>query len=103
INKLVTDTTGNEHLAAISSSITMDVSELEHYQKLKQAIMAYGADQTLIYLSIPPGAAAQIVDLLGEAGVNTPDIRLLFEKPFGFDLESAKDFISRTARYFTEE
>ena len=51
---------------------------------------------------MPPGAAAQIVDLLGEAGINTPDVRLLFEKPFGFDLESAKDFITRTGRYFDE-
>ncbi|MGH7218452.1 MAG: hypothetical protein ACREGE_03380 [Candidatus Microsaccharimonas sp.] len=103
INALVMDTTGSDRLSAISSSITMDVAVVEDYQKLKQAIMDHGADQTLIYLSVPPGAAAQIVDLLGEAGINTPDIRLLFEKPFGFDLESAKDFISRTARYFTEE
>jgi glucose-6-phosphate 1-dehydrogenase len=103
IGELVMNTTSNAQLSSISKSITMDVASLGDYQKLKQAIHAYDADQTLIYLAVPPGAAAQIVDLLGEAGINTPDVRLLFEKPFGFDLESAKDFITRTARYFTEE
>lgn len=103
IEHLVVDTTGSTTLADRTDSITMDVAEIDDYRKLKQAIKAYEADQTLIYLSVPPGAAAQIVDLLGEAEVNTPDVRLLFEKPFGFDLASAEDFISRTARYFTEE
>lgn len=103
VEQLVLDTTHNKTLAAITGSVTMDVSVLDDYKKLHHAIKRYGADQTLIYLSVPPGAAAQIVDLMGEAGINTPDIRLLFEKPFGFDLASARDFISRTAQYFTEE
>lgn len=59
----------------------MDVAELDDYKRLKSAVEAYGADQTLVYLSVPPGAAAQIVDLMGEAGLNT-GIHLLFEKPF---------------------
>src|SRR5690606_15797339 len=29
--------------------------------------------------------------------------KILFEKPFGVDLASAEDFISRTARYYEEE
>ncbi len=103
INALVTDITGNAKLSAISRSVTMDVSLVDEYQKLKRAIAESNADQTLIYLSVPPGAAAQIVDLLGAAGINMPDVRLLFEKPFGFDLESAKDFLGRTGRYFQEE
>lgn len=103
VEQLVLGATNSKALATATRSVTIDVSRLEEYQKLKQAIHEYKADQTLVYLSVPPGAAAQIVDLLGEAGINTPDIRLLFEKPFGFDLASAQDFISRTARYFTEE
>ena len=81
----------------------MDVASLDDYSKLKQEIQQFHAGQVLVYLSVPPGAAAQIVDLMGEAGINTPDIKLLFEKPFGFDLTSAKDFIERTARYFQED
>jgi len=81
----------------------MDLAEAGDYAGLKDAIETYGADQTLMYLSVPPGAAAQIVDLLGAAGINSPDIHLLFEKPFGYDLDSAKDFLQRTSRYYTEE
>ncbi len=103
IKQLVADTTHNNALVEATDLVTMDVAELADYQKLKQAVESYGADQTLVYLSVPPGAAAQIVDLMGEAGLNSPDIHLLFEKPFGFDLDSAKDFIERTSRYFKEE
>jgi len=103
VKELIRQSTQDEALAGITELLTMDVAHLDDYKRLKTAIQKSGADQTLIYLSVPPGAAAQIVDLLGEAEINTPDIRLLFEKPFGFDLESAKDFISRTGRYFAEE
>lgn len=102
MKQIILESTQDEALSAITKLFTMDVARIEDYTSLKQAIANSGADQTLIYLSVPPGAAAQIVDLLGEAGINTPDVRLLFEKPFGFDLESAKDFITRTGRYFDE-
>ena len=101
--ELIESSTHDDALVARTSLLTMDVANVDDYYKLKNSIKSSGADQTLIYLSVPPGAAAQIVDLLGEAGVNTPDVHLLFEKPFGFDLASAKDFISRTSRYFDEE
>lgn len=103
VRQLVIDTTHNNELADRTSLLTMDVAELGDYVALKEKITEYGANQTLVYLSVPPGAAAQIVDLMGEAGLNTPDVHLLFEKPFGFDLASAKDFIARTGRYFDEK
>jgi glucose-6-phosphate 1-dehydrogenase len=40
---------------------------------------------------------------MGEAGINTPNVKILFEKPFGVDLDSAQDFIDRTARYYHED
>ena len=103
VKQLVLDSTGNQSVADCTELYTMDLAEAGDYAGLKDAVEAYGADQTLMYLSVPPGAAAQIVDLLGAAGINSPDIHLLFEKPFGYDLDSAKDFLQRTARYYTEE
>lgn len=82
---------------------TMDLAERDDYDKLKAHLEANKAEKTLFYLSVPPGAAADIVDFLGEAGMNTPEYKVLFEKPFGFDLVSAQEFIARTARYFEEE
>ena len=103
VKQLVLESTSNQSVADCTELHTMDLTQLTDYEGLKEAIKAYKADQTLMYLSVPPGAAAQIVDLLGEAGINTPDIHLLFEKPFGYDLESARDFLGRTARYYTDE
>lgn len=103
IAQLVEESTHNPKLSERTKLHTMDLAELSDYAGLKEAINAYKADQTLMYLAVPPGAAAQIVDLLGEAGINDPSIHLLFEKPFGYDLASAEDFLARTARYFKEE
>ncbi len=93
---------GHEALASRTDVYTMDLADAAAYTGLKTYLEAQDADQTLFYLSVPPGAAADIVDFLGQAGLNSPNYKVLFEKPFGFDLESAKEFIDRTARYFSE-
>ena len=103
VKQLVLDSTDNQNVADCTELYTMDLAKAEDYVGLKEAVKAYEADQTLIYLAVPPGAAAQIVDLLGAAGINTPEMHLLFEKPFGYDLESARNFLERTNRYFTEK
>ncbi len=89
-------------LKSRSEMLTMDLAEPTDYEKLRTHLKGLQADQTLHYLSVPPGAAASIVDFLGKAGLNTPDNRVLFEKPFGFDLVSAEAFIARTAQYFND-
>ncbi|MGV9002108.1 MAG: hypothetical protein ACOH18_04110 [Candidatus Saccharimonadaceae bacterium] len=90
-------------LEARTQIFSMDLASADEYERLKTFVEAQHTDQTLFYLSVPPGASADIVDFLGKAGLNTPNYKVLFEKPFGFDLESAKEFIDRTARYFNEE
>lgn len=82
---------------------SMDLANGAEYERLRSFLESQQADQTLFYLSVPPGASADIVDFMGQAGLNTPAYKVLFEKPFGFDLESAKEFIDRTARYFSED
>lgn len=82
---------------------TMDLADKDAYSTLKASLEQDNADQTLFYLSVPPGAAADIVDFIGQAGMNTSNYKILFEKPFGFDLASAQEFIERTARYFTDD
>ena len=90
-------------LASRTSAFTMDLAEPGDYRRLSDAINLSGDEQALFYLSVPPSAAADIVDFLGQAGLNTPNVKILFEKPFGFDLESATEFLERTGRYFKEE
>ncbi len=44
----------------------------------------------LIYLSVPPSAMEDMIAMLGREGL-TERARLVIEKPFGLDLESARD------------
>lgn len=82
---------------------TMDLADADGYTRLKEYLNLKADEQALMYLSVPPGAAADIVDFLGEAGLNTPNVKILFEKPFGFDYTSAEEFIERTGKLFSEE
>ncbi|HEY4277746.1 MAG TPA: glucose-6-phosphate dehydrogenase [Conexibacter sp.] len=46
--------------------------------------------QRLLYLSVPPGAMAPMVQMLGTSGL-VADARLIMEKPFGTDLTTARE------------
>ena len=85
-----------------TSIFTMDLAKSEDYERLRKHLLLGDDEQALIYLAVPPGAAADIVDMLGEAGMSAQNVKILFEKPFGFDYTSADTFIKRTARYFNE-
>jgi glucose-6-phosphate 1-dehydrogenase len=89
-------------LASRLSVFSMDMAKSEEYARLKEHLALSQDDQVLIYLSVPPMAVAPIVDFLGEAELNSANVKLLFEKPFGVDLASAHEAIERTARYFDE-
>lgn len=101
--QLLKTATGNADLADKTTIFSMDLARGNDYLKLKEYVALQNDEQLLIYLSVPPRAATQIVDLLGAAGITTPNVKLLFEKPFGVDLASASDMIERTARYYSED
>ena len=95
---------GEHHdLHDISSMITMDLTRADDYAKLRDHLNLRDDEQALFYLSVPPDSSGQIIDLLGQAGLDGPNIKLLLEKPFGFDTESALEMISHTDKYFSEE
>ncbi len=93
---------GVDNLKGQVSIFTMDLAKADDYTRLLNHLSLQDDEQLLAYLAVPPSAATQIVDFMGEAGLNTPNVKVLFEKPFGIDLASAQDFIARTARYFNE-
>lgn len=90
-------------LREMTTIFSMDLAEASDYHRLKEFVGLKDDEQLIVYLSVPPRAATQIVDFLGEAGINTPNTKLLFEKPFGIDLASASEMIERSAHYFGEE
>ena len=103
IAELLQSSLGNMKLESKISIFSMDLARADDYRELKEYVQLQNDEQLIVYLSVPPSAATQIVDFMGEAGINTPNVKLLFEKPFGVDLVSAQEVIARTARYYQEE
>ena len=103
VEVLLRDSLGDAALIDKFSIATVDLARAEDYVQLKHTIELADDEQLVVYLSVPPLAATQIVDFMGEAGLNTPNVKILFEKPFGVDLASAENVIERTARYYKEE
>jgi len=60
-----------------------------------------GEPRLLHYLSVPPGASADLVEELGEAGLDE-GARIIMEKPFGTDLASARELNERVLAVFDE-
>ena len=56
----------------------------------------------LHYLSVPPSAAGPVVRALGDAGLGER-ARVIMEKPFGTDLESARELNATVHEVFREE
>jgi glucose-6-phosphate 1-dehydrogenase len=87
----------------------MDLEEAEDYAGLESYLSDIerpfsGSAQRLFYLSVPPQASQPVIQLLGEAGFGKkPDTKLLLEKPFGSDLESAQDLVEHIKEYFEED
>jgi glucose-6-phosphate 1-dehydrogenase len=86
---------------------------LEHYQRLEalldQKCMERGScGNHLYYLSTPPSAYETIIHQLGESGLARKGrqigwARIIVEKPFGSDLESAQRLNSELKRVFSEQ
>lgn len=102
VPELITKATDTDTLVDVTSVFSMNLDVADDYVRLKDYVALQDDEQALIYLSVPPTTVADIVDLLGKAGLNTPNVKLLFEKPFGIDLATAEDFVARTGKFFTE-
>lgn len=77
---------------------------LAHLRQLEGSF-AEGADR-LYYLSIPPQVFLPVVRRLGQQGhARAPrgTVRLLVEKPFGCDFESAQELVTQIGQHFREE
>ena len=87
-------------LLSLLQYISGDYAELELFTKIRQAIGA--AQHPLFYLAIPPSAFPMTIDHLSHTGC-TQGARVVVEKPFGRDLESARALNATLHRAFPEE
>ncbi len=91
------------------SYLTGDYDEPETYrrlgERLEQFDKQFGTRQNrLFYLAIPPTVYGDVIRNLGESGLNHSRgwVRIIIEKPFGHDLESAKQLNEEVHSYFEE-
>src|SRR4051794_397998 len=74
---------------ALAAAVTHEENELP------------GTPRRLYHLSVPPAAAAEVIKTLGEAGL-AERARVIMEKPFGTDLESARALNAKVHEVFDE-
>lgn len=71
----------------------LDPAKPEHFPELREKVVELTGekepDNLLYYLATPPSLYAVIPRRLQEVKLNTPGSRIIVEKPFGYDLESA--------------
>jgi glucose-6-phosphate 1-dehydrogenase len=94
---------------------TTNFDDSEGYAKLKQNLAKIDKEQgtkgnRLFYLAVAPEYFQEIVDKLGEQGMDKAPkgtdgakVRVIIEKPFGHDLDSAKALNDGVAKVFDEE
>jgi len=94
-----------------------DLSDLETYRRLGDRLASSGemddngsssraGSNVLFYMAVPPVLYTMIVDRLGKAGLNQSEDgwrRVIVEKPFGHDLESARQLNDDLHAVFDEQ
>lgn len=94
---------------ANSQFYQMDLTKKEDYEKLAGYLKTIEKDwgvsaQCLFYLAVPPEACQSIIEFIGTSSLAQHSAnKIILEKPFGFDLASAKELIENTGKYFREE
>src|ERR1035437_7333601 len=69
------------------------------YENLKNLITRDG--EKIFHLAIPPLAVAYVIEIISKA-FGREKVKIMLEKPFGNDLESAQGLIKHIAKYFSE-
>ncbi|MES3025380.1 MAG: glucose-6-phosphate dehydrogenase, partial [Pseudomonadota bacterium] len=96
----------DEEFAAFAGMLhyrRLDLSQPDHYVRLKEWLGERDADTVVLYLATSPYLFPQICEQLGVVGLNGPKVRVVLEKPLGHDLASAQE-INRVVRsVFKEE
>lgn len=87
-------------LAARLSYVQGDYADPDTFERVGKALG--DARQPVFYLEIPPSLFATVVQGLGKAGL-TENAHVVIEKPFGHDLESARELNAELRAVLREE
>lgn len=94
------------------SYITADFNDTSHFETLRTRLSEYDdklgtAGNHLFYLSTPPSVFPKIIDQVKRAKLDPPSnekgyTRIIIEKPFGTDLDSARALQAEVEKVFNE-
>src|SRR5205085_2846571 len=89
-----------------------DINDPKTYQQLKERLEQIDGERgtagnRVFYLSTAPSLYSEAIEQLGAADLARPKegswVRIIIEKPFGHDLQSARDLNKDVAKVFDEE
>ncbi len=109
IDKLLIRAKKADYLKEKIELFSMNLTEINDYKKLSEKIneieRKLGVEaQHIFYLAVPPQVSQPIIELLGESGLaREGETKLLLEKPFGVDLDSASELVKYIDKYFDPE
>ncbi|MGA8369485.1 MAG: glucose-6-phosphate dehydrogenase [Acidimicrobiales bacterium] len=96
----------DESWASFGSTISFAPSSADDLSDLAEAVTQAEKDldnpQRVIYLAVPPQAFLPMATALGHAGLVNPKTKLIIEKPFGSDLDSARSLNQGLHQAFEE-
>jgi len=89
--------------SALLEFVSMDLSKPEHYAYLRDKLAERQVDTVVMYLATAPNLFATIAEQLAAAGLNTPQTRVVLEKPLGHDLASNRAINRTVGQVFSEQ
>jgi glucose-6-phosphate 1-dehydrogenase len=89
--------------AALLEFVQMDLTQPEDYARLAAALAQRNADTVVMYVATAPSLFTTVCEQLAAAGLNTPQTRVVLEKPLGHDLASNRAINHTVAQVFGEK
>ena len=102
----ICDPVGLARVRASLQTHQLDPETAEDFDQLKillDQLDEGGTRERLFYMSVPAAAYAPIVQNLALSGLNDDQGRILLEKPFGYDSNSASELLTLVDQNFREE
>ena len=83
--------------------VRMDLANPADYARLRAALTQRQVDTVVMYLATAPNLFTTICEQLAAAQLNTPQTRVVLEKPLGHDLTSNRAINQAVGRVFDEQ
>jgi glucose-6-phosphate 1-dehydrogenase len=92
-----------DRFASLLCYVRMDLSKPQAYTALSARLAERQTDTVVMYLSTAPSLFTTVCEQLAAHGLNTPQTRIVLEKPLGHDLASNRAINEAVGQVFKEQ